>query len=89
MASRWCSRCSARGSGIANEIRRRSQASLLASNGPARSLYVLVTRFRQGQLFSPYMIVGLGVAVIGTLGTGSFTCTGLAYTIWTTLGLEW
>ncbi len=75
--------------GIAREIQRRSQASMLASNGPARMLYVLMTRFRQGQLFSPYMIVGMGIAVIGTLGTGTFTCSGLFYTIWTTLGLEW
>ncbi len=80
---------STKGGGIAREIQRRSQASMLSSNGPARMIYVMSTRFRQGQLFSPYMIVGMGIAIIGTLGTGSLTCSGLLYTIWTSLGLEW
>ena len=89
LASSLTKPASDKSSGISREIQRRSQASMLASNGPFRMLYVLSTRFRQGQLFSPYMIVGMGIAIIGTLGTGSVTCSGVAYTIWTTLGLEW
>lgn len=75
--------------GISGEIQRRAQARMLSQSGPMRSAYMLWTRFRHGSLTSPYFIVGAMSALIGLIGTGSVSCSGIFYIIWTSLGLEW
>jgi hypothetical protein len=76
------------GGGIAGEIHRQTVARALATPGPIRSFYVVWTKFRSGQLFSPYVLVGLLFAAIGLIGTGSVSCTGLLYVVVDTLGLR-
>ena len=76
------------GRGIAGEIHRQTVSRALARPGPAQWLYVMYTRFRSGQLLTPYVIVGVMFAVIGLFGTGSVSCTGLMYVVWNALGLR-
>ena len=81
-------RPSSRG-GIQGEVQRRAQAQMLAKAGPMRSFYVFWTRFRSGAFNNPYYIVAAMSAIIGLIGTGSVSCTGAMYALWTSLGFEW
>ncbi|MEQ1567860.1 MAG: hypothetical protein ABMA64_19630 [Myxococcota bacterium] len=76
------------GSGIAGEIHRQTVARALARPGPVRSAYVVYTKLRSGQLFTPYVMVGLVFALVGLIGTGSVSCTGVMYVIADVLGLR-
>lgn len=76
------------GGGIGGEIQRRVVANALSKLGPLRSFYVFWTRLRSGNLFSPYVVVGLVFAVIGLVGTGSLSCSGLLYVLIDVLGLR-
>lgn len=78
----------AAGSGIAGEINRQIVARSLARPGPMRSVYVVWTKLRSGTLFSPYVIVAIGFALIGLIGTGSVSCTGVLYVVMDVLGLR-
>lgn len=72
---------------IQGEVARRAQAKMLATPGPARTAYFLWTRFRSGQLFTPYYLVGIGIGLVGLMGTGAVSCSGVLYIILDTLGL--
>lgn len=74
--------------GISGEVQRRAQASALATRGPLRDLYVFWSRFRGGMLTSPYFIVGVLFAVVGVVGTGSVSCTGLLYVLLDVMGIH-
>jgi len=76
------------GRGIAGEIQRQAISRTIARPGPFQTAYVLWTRFRGGQLFSSYVLIGVMFAVLGLLGTGSVSCTGLMYVVWNALGLR-
>jgi hypothetical protein len=76
------------GGGIAGELQRRAVAEALSKPGPVRSFYVVYTKLRSGQLFTPYVVVGLLFALVGLIGTGSVSCTGLLYVITDVLGLR-
>jgi hypothetical protein len=75
--------------GIQGEIQRRAQARMIAGSGPMRNLYVFWTRFRSGSFNNPYYIVAAISAVIGLIGTGSVSCTGILVAVWSALGLTW
>ena len=75
--------------GIAGEIQRRAQAKALATPGPLRTAYELWTRYRWGSLTSPYFIVGMMASIVGMIGTGTVSCSGVMYAVWTSLGLQW
>jgi hypothetical protein len=72
---------------ILGEIARRAQAQMLAKPGPARTAYFLWTRFRSGQLFTPYYLVGMAVGLVGLMGTGAVSCSGVMYIILDALGI--
>ena len=72
---------------IQGEISRRAQANLLARPGPARTAYYLWTRFRSGQLFTPYYLVGIGIGLVGLMGTGAVSCSGVLFIILDALGV--
>ena len=76
------------GGGISGEIQRQLTSRALAHNPWLRDGYTLWTRFRHGQLFSPYILVGLMFAVISMLGAGSFSCSGVMWALWSALGLH-
>lgn len=81
MALDGLSRPVARTDGIAGELNRQLVARSLAQPGPVRTVYQLWTRFRSGSLFSPYVIVAIGIAVVGLIGTGSLSCSGLVFVV--------
>jgi hypothetical protein len=76
------------GGGISGELQRQLAARALARNPAIRDAYFLWTRFRNGSLFSPYMIVGMMFAVISMLGAGTFSCSGVMWVLWDVLGLR-
>jgi hypothetical protein len=76
------------GSGVVGEINRQLMARALARSGPTRTLYNLWTRVRTGQLFTPSFIVAVGLALVGAIGTGSVSCSGLLYVLYHALGLR-
>ena len=63
--------------GVAGEIHRRSQSSLL-TRSPFREVYAVWSRARSGVLTHPRAVVGLIVAITGLLFTGGLTCSGLS-----------
>ena len=67
--------------GYSGEIKRRAQAELLRS-GPFQQMYGLWTRARSGSLTQPRVIVGIVFALLGIIGTGSLTCSGVFYAIY-------
>ena len=67
--------------GIADEVQRRAQASLMR-NSTFRELSYLQRRFKTGQLFSPVTIVGVLITLGGILVTGGVSCTGALVTLW-------
>lgn len=75
--------------GIQGEVQRRAQAQMLAGAGPMRNVYVFWTRFRSGTFSSPYYIVAVLSALVGLIGTGSVSCTGILVAVWSALGLTW
>lgn len=74
--------------GISGELQRRAQASALATKGPLRDLYVFWSRARTGMLTSPYFLVGVLFAIVGVVGTGSVSCTGLLYVVLDVMGIR-
>ena len=76
------------GSGIRGEINRQIVARSLARAGPLRSAYVVWTKVRSGAMFSPYVIVGIGIALVGMIGTGSMSCSGILYIVMDVLDLR-
>ena len=75
--------------GLSGEVQRRMQAKALSSSGPLRTAYELWSRYRFGSLTSPYFLVGAAASIIGLIGTGSVSCSGALYVVWTSLGLQW
>jgi hypothetical protein len=75
-------------SGIGGELQRQILARSMASSGPMRTAYILWTRFRTGSLITPYVIVSIGIAVVGLLGTGTLSCSGLLYILLDVLHLR-
>jgi len=75
--------------GIQGEVQRRAQAQMLAGAGPMRNVYVFWSRFRTGSFNNPYYVVAAISAIIGLIGTGSVSCTGILVAVWSALGLTW
>lgn len=75
-------------SGVAGEIQRQATSRALATNGIARDAYQAWTRFRTGVLRNPTVLVGLLLALVGLVGTGSVSCTGIAYVLADLLGMR-
>lgn len=67
--------------GIAGEIQRRAQAELLTT-GAGSTAYNAVRKARTGALTNPRNLVAAGVAVLGLLGTGSITCSGVLWAVY-------
>lgn len=73
--------------GVAGEVKRRAGAAAIAAGGPLRDLYVAWSRLRTGFFANPYWIVVVLFAIVGVIGTGSVSCTGLAYVLLDLVGL--
>lgn len=67
--------------GISQEIGRRFRSRLLTQS-PFREMYQISTRMRTGTLFNPVYIGGAIFTVIGMLGAGTVSCSGLGYSLW-------
>lgn len=74
--------------GIGAEVSRRAGSAALATKGPLRDLYGLYHRISTGVFNNPYWIVGLLFAILGVIGTGSVSCTGIALVVADLLGLQ-
>lgn len=74
--------------GIGQEARRRADAVAIASGGPFRAMYQLWHRFRTGVLSNPVAIVGILIGILGIIGTGSVSCTGIFFVIADVLGFR-
>ncbi len=72
---------------VANEVKRRAGSAAIAAGGPLRDVYVAWSRIRTGFFANPYWIVAVLFAIIGVVGTGSVSCTGLAYVLLDLVGL--
>jgi len=73
--------------GVLAEVVRRAEARALSRPGPLRSAYQGWTRVRSGRLTSPPVLVGAGIALLGLLGTGAFSCSGVVYILLDLIGL--
>lgn len=71
-------------SGIAGEIQRRAQAELLTT-GAGSTAYNVAQRARTGAFTNPRAIVGAAVALLGLIGTGSVTCSGVLWALYRAL----
>lgn len=69
------------GGRVANEMARRSRATLLTKS-PWREIYAVVTRFRTGALTNPRVLVSALSAVVTVVLGGGVTCSGLALAVW-------
>ncbi|MCB9685014.1 MAG: hypothetical protein H6738_07675 [Alphaproteobacteria bacterium] len=74
------------GGGIKGEVQRRATSMALASSGPFRDAYVMWTRVRTGMLNNPYWIVVLLFGILGVIGTGTVSCTGIGYVLLDLMG---
>jgi hypothetical protein len=81
-------RTSSLASGVANEVQRRATSKALATPGFVRDGYQVWTRVRTGMLSNPYWIAGLLIALVGLVGTGSVSCTGIGYILLDALGIR-
>lgn len=70
------------GQGLADEVARRAQASMMR-NSTFRELSYLQRRLKTGQLFSPVTIIGALMTVGSILLAGGVSCSGALYTLWT------
>lgn len=68
--------------GMANELKRQLDAKLVG--GVGRDAYQLVHKAKSGVLFSPRVILGAAITVLGMLFVG---CTGLLALVGAWLGL--
>lgn len=69
------------GQGIADEFARRGRSRLM-TQGPFRDLARMQTRMRSGNLLNPVTIVGMLFTVGSMIAAGTFSCSGLAYSLW-------
>jgi hypothetical protein len=67
--------------GLGTEARRRAESAALAGSGPLKAVYDLWFRFKTGVLTNPYVLVALLFGVIGIIGTGSVSCTGIFWVL--------
>ncbi|MEQ1502298.1 MAG: hypothetical protein ABMB14_08700 [Myxococcota bacterium] len=74
--------------GLPGEVQRQLTARVLARPGPLRTAYHAWGRLRSGTLFTPYVLVGIAIAVIGVVGTGSVSCSGLLWVLVDAFGLH-
>jgi hypothetical protein len=74
--------------GIGAEAKRQGESALIAGSSPYRSAYQLWHRVRTGVLENPYVLVALLFGVLGIIGTGSVSCTGLFWVIADVLGFS-
>lgn len=72
--------------GIGDEARRRAESAAMAGSRPLKAANDLWFRFKTGVLTNPYVIVGLLVGLIGIIGTGSVSCTGIFWIVADLLG---
>jgi hypothetical protein len=75
-------------SGVANEVQRRATSKALATPGFLRDGYQVWTRFRTGVLTNPVWIAGALIALVGLIGTGSVSCTGITYILYDLFGIR-
>lgn len=67
--------------GIADEMQRRAQASLMR-NSTFRELSYLQRRLKTGQLFNPVTIVGTLITIGSMLLAGGVSCSGALFALW-------
>jgi hypothetical protein len=81
-------RSSSLASGVAKEVQRQATSRALAGQGVARDAYQVWTRVRTGMLSNPVWIAGILIALVGLVGTGSVSCTGISYVLLDVLGIR-
>jgi hypothetical protein len=73
------------GQGIADEFARRGRSRMMTMS-PFREIYQFSHSIRSGRFFNPVYIVGTIMSLVGLLGAGAVSCTGLAWSLWQELG---
>lgn len=73
--------------GLGAEARRRAESAAIASSGTWRAAYGTWHRLKTGVLTNPLALVGILIGVIGVIGTGSVSCTGIFWVLADFLGL--
>ncbi len=74
--------------GLGGEAKRRAQSAVLAGSSPLRWLYDVWFRVKTGVFNNPAILVGLFIGVIGIVGTGSVSCTGIFWVLADLFGLR-
>ncbi len=71
--------------GIADEFARRGRSRLMTMS-PFREIYQMSHSIRSGRFFNPVYIVGSIMTLVGVLGAGTVSCTGLLWSLWREMG---